>query len=307
MKIRTNALTLGACLLAGVALADESRSATASQDETFTMPVPAPGAGAGFMVHHALEGFEAKVVKGAPYSAESETEMTQTLADGNKITRTHRGSVARDGEGRTRREQTLGALGPLMAENAPRAIFINDPVARVHYVLEPDEKIARKMPVPPMFRGEAGTRHVMRFQKRVVVNGAEVENVDEERVSPGVRVGPGEPGGPPEGGQPKSESLGEKTIEGVSAEGTRTVITIPAGRIGNERPLEIVSERWYSPQLQAVVMSSHKDPRYGETVFRLTNISRDEPDAGLFTVPGDYTVKEGPHGDVIKMIRRPRD
>jgi hypothetical protein len=269
------------------------------------------------MIHHALEGFEAKLVKGAPYSAESETEMTQALADGNKITRTTRGSVARDGEGRTRREQMLGALGPLMAEKAPRAIFINDPVSGVHYVLEPDEKIARKMPVPHMFRSEAGSasgsagaHHVMRFQKRVVVNGEEVENVDEERVQDErvqeERAHPAHPAHP-EGDKPKSESLGEKTIEGVTAEGTRTVVTIPAGRIGNERALEIVSERWYSPQLQAVVMSTHKDPRFGETVFRLTNVSRDEPDAALFTVPGDYTVKEGPGGDVIKAIRRHRD
>jgi hypothetical protein len=289
VKTRTNALTLGACLLAGTALAGEPRNAT------FEVPVPPPGGHEGFMVHHALEGFEAKVVKGAPYSAESVTEMTQTLADGNRIVRTTRGSVARDGEGRTRREQALGALGPLMAEKAPRAVFVNDPVAGVHYVLEPDEKIARKMPAPPMFKGDPAVQHVMRFQKRVVVNGAEVENVEEERVGPG------------EGEQPKSESLGEKTIEGVTAEGTRTVITIPAGRIGNERPLQIVSERWFSPQLQAVVMSSHQDPRFGETVFRLTNISRDEPDASLFTVPADYTVKEGPMGDVIKVIRRQKD
>jgi hypothetical protein len=291
MKTRTNALTLGACLLAGAALAGEPK------DATFEVPLPPPGAAHhGFMIHGPLEGFEAKVVKGAPYSADSVTEMTQTLADGNKIVRTTRGSVARDGEGRTRREQMLGALGPFMAEKAPRAVFVNDPVAGVHYVLELDEKIARKMPAPPMFKGAAGAHHVMRFQKRVVVNGAEVENVEEERI------------GPAAGEQPKSESLGEKTIEGVTAEGTRTVITIPAGRIGNERPLAIVSERWYSPQLQAIVMSSHSDPRYGETVFRLTNITRDEPDASLFTVPADFTVKQGPQGDVVKVIRRhPQD
>ena len=295
MKTRTNALTLGACLVAAAALAGEPK------DFTFEAAVPPPpGADAGFMVHHALEGFEAKVVKGAPYSAESVTEMTQTLADGNRIVRTNRGSVARDGEGRTRREQMLGALGPLMAEKAPRAVFVNDPVAGVHYVLEPDEKVARKMGAP-MWRAKGGShevrgQHIMRFQKRVVVNGAEVQNVNEERIGP---AGEGE--------QPKSESLGEKTIEGVTAEGTRTVITIAAGKIGNERPLEIVSERWYSPQLQAIVMSSHQDPRFGETVFRLTNISRDEPDPSLFTVPADYTVKEGPSGDVIKMIRRHKD
>src|SRR5262245_48038376 len=98
MKTRTNALALGACLLAGAALAGDDKSATAERsatDErnaTFTMAVPAPmGAhGGGFMIHHALEGFEAKVVKGAPYSADAVTEMTQALADGNKISRTTR-------------------------------------------------------------------------------------------------------------------------------------------------------------------------------------------------------------------------
>lgn len=285
MKTRTTT-TLGACLLAGAALAGEPKHGT------FEMAVP-PGPHAGMMVHGPLEGFEAKVVKGAPYSAEAVTEMTQTLADGNRIVRTTRGSVARDGEGRTRREQTMAALGPFMAEKAPRAAFINDPVAGVHYVLQMDQKVARKMPTA-FFKGEAHSasgHHVMRFQKRVVVNGAEVQSVDEERVEAA-------------GDEPKGESLGEKTIEGVTAEGTRSVVTIEAGKIGNERPLEIVSERWYSPQLQAVVLSRHSDPRFGETVYRLTNIERDEPDASLFTVPADFTVKEGPMGDVIKAIRR---
>jgi hypothetical protein len=180
-----------------------------------------------------------------------------------------------------------------MADNAPRAAFVNDPVAGVHYALELDAKVARKMPMPPVFKHGPGTHHVQRFQKRVVVNGAEVENVDEETTITGDPLG-----------QPRQESLGEKTIEGVAAEGTRTLITIAAGRIGNERPLEIVSERWYSPQLQAVVMSRHSDPRYGETTYRLTSVSREEPDPALFTVPADFTVKEGPQGDVIKVIRR---
>jgi hypothetical protein len=98
-------------------------------------------------------------------------------------------------------------------------------------------------------------------------------------------------GGPERRG--KTESLGKQTIEGLEAEGTRNVQTIPAGEIGNERPIEIVFERWYSPELQTVVMTRHADPRFGETVYRLTNISRDEPAKSLFEVPGDYTVKEG--------------
>jgi hypothetical protein len=91
----------------------------------------------------------------------------------------------------------------------------------------------------------------------------------------------------------KKEDLGKQMIEGVEAEGTRTTVTIPAGEIGNERAIEIVSERWYSPELQLVVMTRHSDPRSGETTYKLTNINRTEPAKSLFEVPSDYTIKEG--------------
>jgi TonB family protein len=96
----------------------------------------------------------------------------------------------------------------------------------------------------------------------------------------------------------RNESLGKQAIEGVEAEGTRKTVEIPAGEIGNERPIEIVFERWYSPELQVVVMTKHSDPRFGETTYRLTNINRSEPARELFEVPADYTVKDpsGPSG-----------
>src|SRR2546428_519360 len=90
----------------------------------------------------------------------------------------------------------------------------------------------------------------------------------------------------------KTESLGTQAIEGLQAEGTRTTFTIPAGQIGNDRPIDIVDERWYSPDLQVVVLSKHSDPRMGEHVYRLTNITRAEPARTLFEVPSDYTVTE---------------
>lgn len=83
-------------------------------------------------------------------------------------------------------------------------------------------------------------------------------------------------------------------IEGVRAEGKRTTRTIPAGQIGNERPIEITSEVWTSPDLRMIVLSKHNDPRFGETVYRLTNIQRGEPDHSLFTVPDKFTVKDIP-------------
>lgn len=105
--------------------------------------------------------------------------------------------------------------------------------------------------------------------------------------------------------KPVTESLGKQMIEGVEAEGTRSTTTIPAGEIGNELPIKIVSERWYSPELQTVVMTKRSDPRMGETLYRLTNISRSEPARTLFEVPADYTVKEGP-GPNIERIRVPK-
>ena len=90
----------------------------------------------------------------------------------------------------------------------------------------------------------------------------------------------------------KTESLGIQTIEGVQATGVRTTRTIPAGEIGNERPLEITSEVWTSPDLQTVVLSKRNDPRIGETVYKLTNIQRAEPDPSLFQVPSGFTTKQ---------------
>ena len=104
-----------------------------------------------------------------------------------------------------------------------------------------------------------------------------------------------------------TEKLGKQTVEGVEAEGTRTTITIPAGTIGNERPIEIVSERWYSAELQTVVMTRHTDPRSGESVYRLTNIERADQPHTLFEVPADYQMKEGPAAPMPMRTRKPLD
>jgi hypothetical protein len=96
----------------------------------------------------------------------------------------------------------------------------------------------------------------------------------------------------PVGGDAKSESLGSQVIEGVRADGTRSTMIIPAGSIGNDLPIQIVSERWYSPELQTVVMTKRSDPRMGDTTYRLSNISRSEPPRSLFEVPADYTVTD---------------
>lgn len=249
--------------------------------------------------------FGRKVVKNAPYSAQAVTETVQTLGDGNRIVRKNTSNIYRDSEGRTRHDQTLGSIGPWAAAGEPQQTsFINDPVTRTHYVLDARSRTARKMTLPeppdkPAAPPAAPGRPAAPPAQREDKSG----DVFTIRIAP-----PGEMGG---GGgtrimkpmdKPKTESLGKQTIEGIEAEGTRNTITIPAGEIGNEQPIQIVSERWYSPELQTVVLSKHSDPRMGETTFRLTNITRSEPSRSLFEVPSDYTIKEGPTH--MRTIRR---
>ena len=222
-------------------------------------------------------GFPGRVVKGAPYSATATTETTQTLPDGNRIHQIASSNLYRDSAGRTRREQSLNGLGSLAADgNLPQVVFINDPVEGVSYSLNPSSRVAQK--APERAWGMAGPPPRGPDRAMPPLAG-----------SPGMR-GPRGPGRAAM--ESKTESLGSQTFEGVVAQGTRTITTIPAGRIGNEQPIQIVSERWYSPDLQLVVMSKQSDPRSGETVYRLSNISRSEPPPSMFAVPADYKVGE---------------
>jgi hypothetical protein len=204
------------------------------------------------------------VVKNAPFSAVVTTETNMVLQDGNHIRQTSTLHLYRDTEGRTRREQSLNNVGGLANNtNLPTVVFINDPVGGVNYVLNASSKTAAKSVGQAMGEG---------------------------RGQPGSRGGRMRSG--PAGGGPlpnvKTESLGSKTLEGLTAEGTRTTVTIPAGQEGNEQPMQTVVESWYSPDLQTVVFSRRSDPRNGETVMRYTGISRTEPAHSLFDVPADY-------------------
>ena len=88
------------------------------------------------------------------------------------------------------------------------------------------------------------------------------------------------------------ESLGQKMIDGVFADGKRVTTVLPAGSIGNQQPITVLSEQWFAPDLEILVMTKHSDPRTGETIYSLSNITRGEPAANLFDVPADYTIQD---------------
>lgn len=248
----------------------------------------APFGGGQFIAAGAHFAFETKVVKGAPYSAEAVTETVQTLTDGNRIRSKTAAVVARDNEGRTRREMGGQERGPA------KVIFINDPVAGANYVLEPDTRTARKLE----FAQFHGNGAVVQFHTEVEKVLGSVKQQDDVLIAHHNLIRRASDATPP-----VRESLGKQVIEGVEAEGTRTTITIPAGEIGNELPINIVSEQWYSPELQVLVLTKHSDPRMGETVYRLTRINRGEPDRALFEVPADYTVT-AERGPVIQFEKK---
>ena len=83
--------------------------------------------------------------------------------------------------------------------------------------------------------------------------------------------------------------LGAKDVDGVRANGERTSWTIEAGKLGNEKPIQITREVWTSPDLMVTVMARDFDPRSGETNYRLKNVKRGEPDAALMRVPADFS------------------
>jgi len=332
MMKRISKLLFGAALLsltiASVAFAQQPAGGIVIRQERILQgpeggpPPPPPD---GNVVFFATESFGGKVVKGAPYSAEAVTETIQTLGDGNRIVNRITSMVYRDSEGRTRREQSLKGLGIFGSGEEPfKTIFINDPVAGVTFALDSRSHTAHKS-VPFTFELNKKKGEGQQFEFKVTpgtpANGSVIMNtrpggvggthvdlppVDQFRLR--TEAGVGETfvfRTRPNSANEVKEQLGKQNIEGVEAEGTRTTVTIAAGEIGNERPIEIVSERWYSPELQLVVMTRHSDPRTGETTYKLTNINRVEPAKSLFEVPSDYTIKEGPgFGPRVAPLRK---
>jgi hypothetical protein len=227
-------------------------------------------------------GMPGRLVKNAPYSADVVTESTQVLPDGNRIRQTNTMRVFRDSEGRVRREQSLRTLNGLAPNaNLPEVVFISDPVAGVNYALNPSEKTAAKTSWARSRQdGLAGSNMRKGPGLETRSNAAGEDRLMPRRQNPNL----------------KTESLGRQSIEGVPADGTRTTMTIPAGEIGNDQPILVVTETWYSSELQTEVLYKRSDPRTGETVRKMTNVSRAEPSRILFEVPADFKVSEGGGG-----------
>jgi hypothetical protein len=280
---------------------------------------------------------EVKATTGAPYSAVGTTKVVRTLSDGNRIVRTNTMKYARDGQGRTRTEYALAALGPFALEDTHTLVTIEDPVASKRYVLHPEMKRADVFDTKagPWSKGEwifggpgapvpgpAGGAVTVTSSARIAVPeaGTEVAGGDQTIAVAPPAMGVAVAGGGPieqrfmsftcgaQGVQtkrlPPPVSLGERTIQGIKAVGSRQEYEIPAGAVGNEQPITVRTEQWFSPDLGVVIQSKHEDPLMGDTTYELTQIKRGEPDATLFTVPAGYTTQQGPQPIIQKFEQR---
>jgi hypothetical protein len=223
-----------------------------AQVPTKVGPGVGAGAGADVLLSEPLD--IAAAVIGKPYTADTLTVTTQILSDGTRIERRAYGSVARDTEGLIRRVQSLSGLG--RPADATQIVTIVSPGERVQYRLDEAQRVAYRLHLPPVTAAAPPQR----------------------KLSAGLAV--------------KVEGIGSRVIEGVNADGTRTTITLPPGNVGNDRPIEIVTERWFSQELQVVMQNRRVDPRVGETVYKLLNLTREEPPKHLFELPADYLIEE---------------
>ena len=276
-------------------------------------------------------GSPKEIVKNAPYSAQAVTETTQVLMDGNRIVRRSVTLLARDAAGRTRQEKKTDRGGTAYIydpiENRSYVLRTDGKTAipLPQTAVPPAPPTPPAPPAPPVppkpaTLSSTSDRAIAVQPGRVVVRKGQGDDRDDVHVEV-IRVGrdegedsetrvrplPPMPPMPPltlqghalalpygRSDRGVTESLGNRDFDGVRADGKRTTRTIPAGAIGNEKPIAIVSERWFSPELNIVVMSRTVDPRSGETVYRLTDIKRGEPPAEWFRVPADYKVRS--HG-----------
>ena len=271
-----------------------------------------------------------KLVKNSPFSADAVSESVQTLADGNRIVRSSTSKLYRNGEGRFRREMSggSGGAGFNTLYNVGQGVTIFDPVGGFRYMIDDNLKTTRAIGITPKSeikvisgldekakaewkaaaeaygkaKGEGGSLLSEKVRTEVAAAVAAVPAIAATAVSGQIVSESLAPLAMPiaigakSKWETRTEELGTQNIEGVDAEGTRTITTIPAGAIGNERAIEITYEKWYSKELQLVVMSKHNDPRYGEQTYRLTNINRSEPDPSLFTPPQGYRLVTEPSG-----------
>jgi len=214
---------------------------------------------------------QAGPVAGKPLEATEVRHHQQVLGDGTKIESSTSSRFYRDSMGRMRTE-------------SDERVEIYDPIAGVMYDLDPHRQTYGKTKADAgavMIAVEGGWSHVSLSN-----NTQHFERPDHSDL--------GIPYRRDKQTATAKEDLPPQMMSGVLARGSRITSTIPAGIINNDREFKIVSERWYSDDLQVLLKTSTSDPRFGINTYELTNIRQVSPDPALFLPPPGYTERSRP-------------
>jgi hypothetical protein len=244
MKLRALLLLLaGSAVLASSVTAQESTETSRGPD-------------GGTRVH--VAGIQVLPVTGKPFSGRDSIDWTRTLEDGSVVTTHLTATVARDSQGRIRRERVTFVPANSNEQSRPMEMIILDPaehtrttctIASRHCTVT-DYSAPLKFATAPAGSLDNGKRFLTR------------------------------------------ESLGTEVVDDLSVVGTRETLTINAGVIGNSQPVVTTREFWYSSDLEINLSVTRKDPREGTQVIQLLDLSRSEPDAALFRVPSDFAIED---------------
>lgn len=212
------------------------------------------------------------MLPGRPYAGEEIAQRVQTLPDGTRVVDPRPSTFHyRDSAGRTRTERPLARSSVMNHGNIPVVPEIFDPVEGSCVYLDTVNRVAHRVRIELPVRVLTPPEGLTFPMPVTIAMGG--------RSSAAAAAS-------------ATERLGPMTIEGVEARGTRTTTTYPAGAMGNDQPMTVSRENWVSEELNVTVLSKVTDPRQGEDLQALVNISREEPDGSLFEIPRGYRVVE---------------
>ncbi len=201
-----------------------------------------------------VEGLYIPLVPGQPFHAKIEVRIHRQLPDGTVVDQKYYTLVARDSTGRTRRESRQLVAADSDLDPPLIRTLVYDPKTNMVTNCYPEQRICRQAFFDP-------SRHPA-----------------------------DEPVGPSSDGTSvlTRDDLGKKTIDGLEVIGTRETRTFNPGAFGNDKPVVVTKELWYSPQLQFDLSVTRIDPRNGTQKLEVTELKLGDPGPDWFAIPDGY-------------------
>lgn len=221
------------------------------------------------------------------FTAEFKTLNVRTLADGTTITRETRETDARDSQGRSFHLTTLAGMNGSESTHGQ----IENPIDNTSITWDSHRKKATVIELPPVdqrfgcWRSDSG--------RETISYGSRPGTAPPVSAQRGVGIGivNGAPAGLLSGRNRdgrQREELGTTIIQGLEAKGERWTTVIPAGEMGNDKPITTVRETWRATGFPFILREVYEDPRMGKRTRETVSLTMGEPDISLFQPPDGY-------------------